>query len=155
LTVLSRASSTATFGEDVKVIKRDYSDPNLADAFEGQDAVVSFVTGAAILDQIKFIDLAVEAGVKRFIPSEFGSNTLNSKAQELVFFYKQKFAVIEHQRAVAEKFPRFTWTAIATGPIFDWVGGPKYFAKYFHTLILQSSALLTIPVVYGNWVLRI
>jgi hypothetical protein len=113
------------------------------------------VTGAAILDQIKFIDLAVEAGVKRFIPSEFGSNTLNSKARELVFFYKQKFAVIEHQRAVAEKFPSFTWTAIATGPIFDWVSRPKYFAKYFHTLVFQNRVLLTIPLVYGNRVLRI
>lgn len=121
ITVLSRAASTATFDDDVKVVKRDYTDPNLSDAFEGQDAVVSFVTGAAILDQIKFIDLAAKAGVKRFIPSEFGSNTLNELAQDLVFFYKQKFSVIEHARAVADKTPGFTWTGIATGPIFDWV----------------------------------
>jgi putative NADH-flavin reductase len=124
LTILSRTSSKATFDEDVKVIKRDYSDKNLAEAFEGQDVVVSFINGAAILDQINFIDLAANAGVKRFIPSEFGSDTLNSKAQDLVFFYKQKFAVIEHARAVAEKSPHFTWTAIATGPIFDWVSHP-------------------------------
>lgn len=121
MSVLSRASSTATFGDDVKVFKFEYSDPNLVEAFEGQEVVVSVVTGAAILDQIRFIDLAAKAGVKRFIPSEFGSNTLNEKAQDLVFFYKQKYSVIEHARVVSEKSPDFTWTGIATGPIFDWV----------------------------------
>ncbi|EXJ87196.1 hypothetical protein A1O3_04155 [Capronia epimyces CBS 606.96] len=120
LTVLSRPDSKNTFGPNVKVVKKLYDDPSLSEAFEGQDAVVSFVSVAALLDQIKLIDVAAKAGVKRFIPSELGSNTLNPKAQELVFFYKQKQTVLEHLEATAKKNPGFSWTGLATGPVFDW-----------------------------------
>jgi len=120
ITVLSRPTSTKTFDSNVKVIKRDYSDPSLHEAFEGQDAVVCLVGGTGILDQIKLIDASVKAGVKRFIPSEFGSNTLNPKTQEVIFFYKQKLAILDHLKAVSAKTPSFSWTGICTGPIFDW-----------------------------------
>ena len=120
LTVLSRPASTNTFSSSVKVVKKEYDDPSLHEAFEGQDAVVSFVTVTALLDQIKFIDLAAKAGVKRFIPSELGSNTLNPTAQDLVFFYKQKQTVLDHLAATAKKTPNFSWTGLATGPVFDW-----------------------------------
>lgn len=120
LTVLSRPASTNTFSSNVKVVKKEYSDETLHEAFEGQDAVVSFVTVTALLDQIKLIDIAAKAGVKRFIPSELGSNTLNPEAQELVFFYKQKQTVLDHLEATAKKHPHFSWTGLATGPVYDW-----------------------------------
>lgn len=126
MTVLSRPESTNTFSSNVRVVKKEYSDPSLFEAFEGQDAVVSFVTVTALLDQLKFIDLAAEAGVKRFIPSELGVNTLNPKAQELVFFYQQKRTVLDHLEATAKKVPSFSWTGLATGPVFDWVRHPSH-----------------------------
>jgi len=105
----------------VKVVKKQYDDPTLHEAFEGQDAVVSFVAVTALLNQLKFIDIAIEAGVKRFIPSELGSNSLNPTAQELVFFYKQKRTVLDHLEAAARENTSFSWTGLATGPVFDWV----------------------------------
>jgi len=120
LTVLSRPASTNTFSPNVRVVKKEYSDPSLHEAFEGQDVVVSFVTVMALLEQLKFIDIAAQAGVKRFIPSELGSNTLNPTAQELVFFYKQKQTILDHLEATAKKTPSFSWTGLATGPVFDW-----------------------------------
>lgn len=120
LTVLSRPTSTNTFESSVKVIKKDYSDPSLYEAFEGQDAVVSLVGPAAMNDQPKLIEAAVKAGVKRFIPSEFGSDTNNLKVQELISFYKLKLAIIDQLKKAAAENPNFSWTGLCTGPFFDW-----------------------------------
>lgn len=105
----------------MKVVKKEYSDPTLHEAFDGQDAVVSFVTVTALLDQLNFIAVAAKSGVKLFIPSEFGSNSLNSTAQELVFFYKQKRSILDCLEVTAKENPGFSWTGIATGPVYDWV----------------------------------
>jgi hypothetical protein len=45
---------------------------------------VSTIATASAGTQNKIIDAAVKAGVKRFVPSEFGSDTLNSKAKEIL-----------------------------------------------------------------------
>ncbi|EXJ66776.1 uncharacterized protein A1O5_09971 [Cladophialophora psammophila CBS 110553] len=120
LTVLTRPNSTNELGSNVKCVRKEYDDPSLHEAFEGQDAVVSLVSVTALLDQVKLIDIAVKAGVKRFIPSELGSSTLNPKVQELVFFYQQKRTVLDHLEAVAGENPSFSWTGLANGPVFDW-----------------------------------
>jgi len=120
VTVLSRPDSKSTFPAGVNVIKKAYDDPTLGEAFAGQDGVISAVGGAALLDQTKLIDAAVKAGVKRFLPSEFGTNTLDEKVQELVFLYKQKISVIEHLKKAAASNPGFSWTGLATGPFLDW-----------------------------------
>lgn len=68
----------------------DYSShEDLVSAFKGQDAVVSTVGAPALGDQIKLINAAIEAGVKYFIPSEFGGNTLNEKTAKLAVFGKR------------------------------------------------------------------
>ena len=41
----------------------------------GVDAVVSVLGAPALTTQKAFIDAAAEAGVKRFLPSEFGCDT--------------------------------------------------------------------------------
>lgn len=43
--------------------------------YTGIDAVVSLVGAPALTEQKPYIDAAVEAGVNRFIPSEFGCDT--------------------------------------------------------------------------------
>jgi hypothetical protein len=70
LTVLSRKESNATFPTGAKVVKTDFSADSLADLFRGQDVVISAVTTQAVDEQIKFIDAALKAGVKRFITSD-------------------------------------------------------------------------------------
>jgi hypothetical protein len=70
VTVLSRKASNATFPTGAKVVKTDFSADSLADLFRGQDAVVSAIPSQVGKEQIKFIDAALEAGVKRFITSD-------------------------------------------------------------------------------------
>ncbi|RSL68372.1 hypothetical protein CEP54_002860 [Fusarium duplospermum] len=73
--VLKRAGSESTFPEGTEVVEVDYASvDSLTAALKGQDAVVSTLTTLAAGAQETLIDAAVAAGVKRFIPSEFGSN---------------------------------------------------------------------------------
>jgi nucleoside-diphosphate-sugar epimerase len=92
LTLISRDASKvkAAFPSlnNAKTVQADPSDPSaLKKAFTGNasrnaradytgiDAVVSLVGAPALTEQKAYIDAAVEAGVKRFIPSEFGCDT--------------------------------------------------------------------------------
>ncbi|KAI9824650.1 MAG: hypothetical protein M1826_007289 [Phylliscum demangeonii] len=115
VTVVSRKESDAAFDASQKVIKIDYTLDSLAQAFEGQDAVVSTI-GAG--DQKLLVDAAVKAGVKRFIPSEFGSNTTNKQGQEMCPLYKPKVEVVEYLQSKSKEHPDFTWTAIMCGAFY-------------------------------------
>ncbi|KAI9742855.1 MAG: hypothetical protein M1818_003584 [Claussenomyces sp. TS43310] len=118
VSVLSRPESTNTYPSGVKVFKSDYSEASLVEAFKGQDAVVSALGAGGLADEIKIIDAAVEAGVKRFLPSEFSCNTFNAKTTALVPFFALKVTVIEHLKKQESK--GLTWTAIPAGLAFDW-----------------------------------
>ncbi|KIN03226.1 hypothetical protein OIDMADRAFT_18549 [Oidiodendron maius Zn] len=118
VTLLSRSSSDATFPAGFTVRKSDYSEADLVAAFKGQDAVVSVVGLAGFGDQKKFIDAAVSAGVKRFIPSEFSSNTLSPAVLELLPVFGQKKEVLEYLKT--KEASGLTWTAIWTAMLFDW-----------------------------------
>lgn len=119
ITLLSRSSSGATFPAGFTVRKSDYSEADLVAAFKGQDAVVSVVGLAGFGDQKKFIDAAVSAGVKRFIPSEFSSNTLSPAVLQLLPVFGQKKEVLEYLKT--KEASGLTWTAIWTALLFDWV----------------------------------
>jgi len=122
VTVLTRAESTATFPAAAKVQRVDYSSKeSLVAALKGQDAVVSAIANPAIDKQIILIDAAVEAGVKRFLPSEFGSDTTNAKAAALpVFRHKVNSQKALQERAAAST-NGFTYTTVVTGPLLGWV----------------------------------
>ncbi|KAI9827897.1 MAG: hypothetical protein M1826_006203 [Phylliscum demangeonii] len=117
VTVVSRKESEATFDGSQKVIKIDYSVESLAKAFEGQDAVVSTIRAG---DEKAIIDAAVKAGVKRFLPSEFGSDTANKNGQEICPLFKGKVEIVEYLQAKAKEHPDFSWTAIMCGAFYDW-----------------------------------
>jgi hypothetical protein len=64
--------------------------------------------------QLQMIDAAVEAGVKRFLPSDFGFDlTIPANRAERV--YAMKIAVAEKLKQVSEKQPEFTYTLLAVG----------------------------------------
>eukprot|EP01116_Phalansterium_solitarium_P008136 TRINITY_DN21476_c0_g1_i1.p1 TRINITY_DN21476_c0_g1~~TRINITY_DN21476_c0_g1_i1.p1 ORF type:complete len:119 (+),score=17.26 TRINITY_DN21476_c0_g1_i1:113-469(+) len=68
-------SSTAQALQDAgaKVVEVDFKSPDaLKAALHGVDAIISAVSGTGFLDQIPLIEAAKEAGVKTFIPAEFG-----------------------------------------------------------------------------------
>jgi uncharacterized protein YbjT (DUF2867 family) len=129
VTILTRKDSTATFPSGVKVISVDYSSlSSLTAAMEGQDAVVSTLGMLAMSTQTLMIDAAMAAGVKRFIPSEFGSDTYNVKARPLPV-YKGKVQ-IQQYLAKAAKESKLTYTEIINAGFFDWGLGMGFFVNF-------------------------
>jgi len=119
VTVLTRPDSKSTFPSNVNVIKTDYSSPSsLAKAFEGQDAIVSIVGGEGYTVQKTIIDEAIKAGVRRFIPSEFGSDTVSAETRAIVPFFEGKKEIVDYLKT--KESETFSWTSLITGPFFDW-----------------------------------
>ncbi|MCJ1420838.1 hypothetical protein MMC32_007197 [Xylographa parallela] len=121
VSVLSRHSSTSTFPAHVTVhrISDAYPEAELVAAFQGQDAVVSTLSHAAGGGHKAITDAAVKAGVKRFVASEFGSNTQNANLMALVpSMFKPKVAVVDYLRE--QESAGLTWSAFITGAFFDW-----------------------------------
>ena len=70
--------------------------------------------------QTKLADACVVAGVKRFIPADFGSCDSSSKlALDLMPLYKAKTRVREHLQRLAKE-GKLSWTAIVCGHFFDY-----------------------------------
>jgi hypothetical protein len=103
------------------VIRTDYTPASLQAALKGQDAVIGLLAGA-IVDtvQIKLIDAAIAAGVKRYVSSEFGSDTDDDavvKAVPGLFTAKQ----LARDYLKGKEKQGLSWTGIVNGPFFDWV----------------------------------
>ncbi|KAF7533991.1 hypothetical protein G7054_g6607 [Neopestalotiopsis clavispora] len=123
VTALTRASSKATFPQGVRVEKvEDYgSAASLESALRGQDAVVSVIATAAVAEQIALVDAAVAAGVKRFLPSEFGVNTRTLDSEDAITsILGTKTRVNDHLVQKSSESENFSWTSVVTGSFFDW-----------------------------------
>ncbi len=120
MSILTRASTTATFPASATTIKADYeSEEDLVRAFKGQDAIVSIVGGAGFSQQRTFIDAAIKAGVKRFLPSEYSTNTRSQAVRELLPLFQAKQDILDYLRE--KDGTGLTWTGLAVGPLLDWV----------------------------------
>lgn len=121
VTGLTRESSTAVLPAGVQHIKLDYSLEQLKEALAGQDAVVSTVSsvvaGSTLRNQRTFIDAAIAAGVKVYIPSEFGIDTADARCVDYIPVLVDKVDTVKYLK---EKQDRIAWTAVITGSIFDW-----------------------------------
>jgi uncharacterized protein YbjT (DUF2867 family) len=119
LTVLTRADSKSTFPSGTKVVKVDYDSlDSLTAALQGQDAVVSTVGSLVIPSQNLLIDAAVAAGVKRFIPSEFGSNLVIPSVRKLPVFGTK--VAIEDKLTELAKQGKISYTFVYNGIFLDW-----------------------------------
>lgn len=121
VTVLSRSSSHK-LDPRVKVHEVDYSSQDsLTTAISGQDAVVNALGVGVVAREIhlRLVEAAHAAKVKRFIPSEFGSDTVHHLTAQLPVF-GDKVAVLEKLKEISAKDQDFTYTAIINGPFFDW-----------------------------------
>ncbi|KAJ5530646.1 hypothetical protein N7527_004039 [Penicillium freii] len=118
ITVISRKASEATFPPGVTVLKIDYSDKDLEAAFKGKDVVISAVGAKALGDQKKFVDAAIRADVKRFIPSEFSVDSRNDAVLQLLPLFGPKNELIKYLKS--KETDGLTWTGIATSALFDW-----------------------------------
>jgi hypothetical protein len=81
---------------------------------------VSTIATAALANQEIIIDAAVKAGVKRFIPSEFGINTTNiSGGIAKILATKIQIQKDRLKKAVEEN-EGFSWTGVSSSMFFDW-----------------------------------
>ncbi|PSN74848.1 NAD(P)-binding protein [Corynespora cassiicola Philippines] len=92
---------------------------SLEAAFRGQDAVVSTVGMEGIMGQKLMIDAAIKAGVKRFIPSDFGSSTTNPDAAR----FWHHIPMVEIQKYIKEKAEAgsIEYTILSMGGFLEFV----------------------------------
>lgn len=121
MTVISRAGSSATFPDEIPVIKITYTPDELTKAMTGQDAVVCVVGPAGIDTNVTMVDAAEAAGVKRFIVNDFGWGPSVRGLPEFNDVHVKRRAQWDRAREMAEANPGFTWTGITTGNPIDWV----------------------------------
>lgn len=119
VTALTRPNSKASFPSGVRVVPVDYASvPDLVEALKGHQAVVS-VVGISALDFDKnLVEAAAAAGVKRFIPAEYGADLSNPRNRGL-FLHASKVEV-EELLVQKSKEQGMTYTFIYTGPFLDW-----------------------------------
>ncbi len=115
-------NSTPKYPDGLAIKSVDFgSFDALKAAFDGQDAVVSVVGVPGIASQRTAVDAALAAGVKRFIPSEFGINTRKVRDTPIGKIVAGKIAIVDYLEEKARENPSFTWTGVSTGLFFDWV----------------------------------
>jgi nucleoside-diphosphate-sugar epimerase len=134
VTIVSRATSSASFPAHIPVINVSDAFPTeeLTEAFKGQDAVVVALSTGPVISggkdglAFRLIDAARAAGVKRFIPSEFGANNLDPRARALVPTYDRKGDMLEYLiKACEDSQGNMTWTSVSCGSWLDWALDPS------------------------------
>ena len=88
------------------------------EAFAGQDAVVNAMTSTVVEEQTGFIDTAIEAGIKRYVPSEYGLNNLRPEVRALNAVFDGKGKIQENLKS--KERTGLTWHVIGCGMWIDW-----------------------------------
>ncbi|KAG8412779.1 hypothetical protein J3458_013216 [Metarhizium acridum] len=106
--VLGRNDSTSKFADQVDVVNVDFDSVDwLTAALAGQDAVIAVLGFHAQPKHRNIVDAAIAAGVKRFLPSEFGSNSNKPNIRKLPHFAEET------------KNSSLTYTIVNDGPPLD------------------------------------
>lgn len=120
MTAIQRTNSNSTVPSGVPSIRADLtSKSDLVRAFKGHDVVVNAVPNPELTGQKVVIDAAIEAGVKRIVPSEFSSNLeAEPTKRERLPNVEEKLKIREYVEQVAAQ-GKIEWSAINNGPFFD------------------------------------
>ncbi|KAJ6781128.1 hypothetical protein PWT90_00709 [Aphanocladium album] len=129
VSVLMRANSTSEPAHAAAITRIPFNPafdgPELARLLVGQDAVVAAFPLKDASQHLRLAEAAYKAGVRRYIPADYGSCDARSpQAQHHLQLYRDKAAV----QALCEKLAAaaaqdnvpFTWTSIVSGHFFDW-----------------------------------
>ncbi|MCJ1246872.1 hypothetical protein MMC30_004081 [Trapelia coarctata] len=118
VSVLSRQSSKSTFPAHIKVhtVADDYPENELLGAFKGIDAIVA--TTAMNAPQKSFIAAAAKAGVKRYLPAEFGGYSRDPRTLEFLPMFQWKNDIVDYLKT--QEGTGLSWTGVCTGPFLDW-----------------------------------
>ncbi|KAH8687289.1 hypothetical protein BGZ60DRAFT_362655 [Tricladium varicosporioides] len=118
VSVLTRESSSSEFPAEVTAHRTDYSQQSLVSVFKNFDAIISTIATFSTHLQKAIIDAAITAGVKRFIPSEYGIDTSPSTIAEVIPPALLKQETVKYLKGQEEKI---SWTAVCVGSFFDWI----------------------------------
>jgi nucleoside-diphosphate-sugar epimerase len=120
VSALQRSSSKGKLPLNVRAITIDDSYPTeaLISAFTGQDAIINCMTSLAVADQLRFVDAAVAAKVKRYVASEYGLNNNKPEARALNSVFREKGEVQDYLRS--KESTGLEWMAIACGMWIKW-----------------------------------
>ncbi|KAF7712154.1 Uncharacterized protein PECH_006576, partial [Penicillium ucsense] len=121
VTVFSRSPSAKT-DSHARVQQVDYaSKESLVAALKNQDALVNTLPMNVIpLDvHLRILDAARAAGIKRYLPSEFGCDLSDKEIASLPVF-ADKATIGDKLSETSQQDPSFTWTRVYTGPFLDW-----------------------------------
>lgn len=120
VSVLSRKGSKSTFPSHITVhhVAESYDEEELLPTLKGQDAVISLIRPGQQKEIKSLIDACVKAGVKRFIPGEFGSNSVPEAVREAVPWLQNKLNLVNHLKT--KESDGLTWTSVVCGAFFDW-----------------------------------
>ncbi|KAK1540794.1 NmrA-like family protein [Colletotrichum paranaense] len=167
LSALKRAGSKSTIAypaDQVQVIEidNDLSYEGLKKAFTGQEVVIVSFRLRDLDQHLRIAEAASAAGVKHFIPADFGSiDADNPRARELIPLYGWKRAVRQKAQELADKNPDFAWTGIVCGHFFDWGVKEGFLHAYLDTKKIDvidggdiKASVATLPRV-GEAVVRI
>lgn len=126
VTVLTRGQPSSDLPSGVTAKQIDYGSVEaLKEVLEGADAVICTLASFAGSIQPTIIDAACAVGVKRFIPSEFGTSIYGhdeTSPLKMAMMFKGK--VISYLQEKAEKDKNFTWTGLSNNFFFDFVRRP-------------------------------
>lgn len=117
ITAISRSDSSATFPENVTVLKGDYSNEDfLVSALKGQDVLILQLSPTAMGVQEPFIRAAAKAGVPYILPTEFGTDieALDLTRQQPIISGKKGL------RDLVEQLGASSWIAVVNNLWFDW-----------------------------------
>lgn len=107
-------------------VTSDYSYESLVNILTGQEAVVSAVAaGPPIAAQKVMVDAAIQARVRRFIPSEYGSSSIAQPIEDFKKIMAPKTEMIGYLWEKCRLHPQFSWTCLSGGALFDVVSS-KY-----------------------------
>ncbi|KAF9526115.1 hypothetical protein CPB83DRAFT_908665 [Crepidotus variabilis] len=118
---LVRLESKFTFNDKVKILKSDYTASSLAALFKAHpiDAVINMISWKSSETekaQMTLIDTSKAAGVKSFIPADFGNDLSIPEVLDLCPIFAGKARAIEYLEKVQDG--GFSWSTIINGPFF-------------------------------------
>lgn len=125
VSILQRSTSSSSTALEASitriVVGPDLSVEELTRALAGQDAVIAAFPLGEGDQHLRLVEAAFKAGVKRFIPADFGScDAGDAEPQKYLPLYRRKTLVREKCEALAaQDGSAFSWTTLVCGHFFD------------------------------------
>lgn len=120
------------------------------------DLIISTASGGSFEAQKRIIESAIEARIPRFVPAEFGHDSLNKKIQNRLPPSRERARTIEYLQQQA-KDGRVEWVAVATGTTLDrgLLSGTLGFDLKWESATLHGKGHERFPAGSSPWIGRV